>query len=158
MKDVPFSRAVLITLGVLVIATAYVQAASLLGLRDPWIAFLALTIWGALGMRLEQAPGIFLGGAGGLLLAWSMQGLPAMLGGWALALPLVAVILAIACHIKGWVPLLCNFGLFLFLAVGMSDLVAEQGLQISFLDDLAFGALAFWVLPWLVVKARAARA
>ncbi len=60
MKDLPFWKAVLITLGVLALAVGFVSLGSLLGLKDPWIPMVAVTVWGAMGMKMEQAPGIFI--------------------------------------------------------------------------------------------------
>ena len=73
MENIPFWKAILITLGVLVLATAYTYVGSLLGLKDPWIGFVALTLWSATGMKMEQAPGIFVGGAVGLLISLGIE-------------------------------------------------------------------------------------
>ena len=136
-------------------ALGFIYLMTLLGLEDPWIPFVALTMWGALGMKMEQAPGIFLGGAAGLLISLSLELLPDLYGDWATIIPLVLIILAISCHIKGWLPLFCNFGLFIFLTVGSADIILDQRLQLHYLLNLAFGALCFWIIPWLILKLRA---
>ena len=56
--------------------------------------------------------------------------------------------------IKEMFPLVCNFGLFIFLAIGSADHFIEQRLQLQYLQDLAFGAICFWIVPGLVLKAR----
>lgn len=150
MQDLPFWKAILITLGIMAAALGYIYVASLLGLDDPWIPFAALTVWGAMGMKMEQAPGVFLGGAVGLLISLSLEALPDLYGDAAALIPVVAIVLAISCKIKGWLPLVCNFGLFIFLTIGTADVFLDQRLQLSYLQDLAFGALCFWIIPWLI--------
>ena len=154
MENIPFWKAILITLGVLVLAATYVYVASLFGLEDPWIAFVALTLWSATGMKMEQAPGIFVGGAAGLLISLGIEWLPDVYGDWAVTIPVIAIVLAISCVIKGWLPLICNFGMFMFLTIATADVFLDQRLQLLYLRDLAFGALVFWILPWLVIRLR----
>ena len=152
MENIPFWKAILVTLGVLVLAVTYIFVASLLGLEDPWIGFLALTLWSATGMKMEQAPGIFVGGAVGLLISLGIEWLPDVYGEWAVIIPVIAIILAISCVIKGCLPLICNFGMFLFLTIATADVFLDQRLQLLYLRDLAFGALVFWILPWLIIR------
>lgn len=152
MQDLPFWKAVLITLGVLVAAGTYFFVTSLFGLENPWIAFVAVTVWSAIGMKLEQAPGIFVGGAVGLLISWSVAEFPVLFGDFAVIVPLVAIVLAIACKIKEMLPLVCNFGLFAFLTIGTAPVLLEQDMHLVYLKDLAFGAVCFWLLPWLVAR------
>ena len=152
MEGISFWKAILITLGILTVALGFIYVASLLGLNDPWIPFLALTVWGALGMKMEEAPGVFLGGAVGLLISLSLELLPDLYGDAAAIIPVVAIILAISCKIKGWLPLFCNFGMFTFLTVGTADVLLDQRLQLPYLQNLAFGALCFWIVPWLILR------
>ena len=154
MENIAFWKAILITLGVLVLATIYTYVSSLLGLKDPWIGFVALTLWSATGMKSEQAPGIFVGGAAGLLISLGIEWLPDVYGDWAVIIPVIAIVLAISCVIKGKLPLICNFGMFLFLTIATADVFLDQRLQLLYLKDLAFGALIFWILPWLVTRVR----
>ncbi len=154
MQDLPFWKAILITLAILVLAAAYFFVTSLLGLNDPWVAFVAVTMWSAIGMKLEQAPGVFIGGALGLVISWSISALPDIYGDLALVIPIAAIVLAIACKIKEMLPLICNFGLFIFLTLGSADIVVKEGMQLAYVDDLAFGTICFWIVPWLVVRLR----
>ena len=154
MKDLPFWKAILITFGVIALASVYMYVGSLLGLTEPWIAFAAVTVWGAAGMKMEDAPGIFIGSALGLLITLAMEVLPDLYGDWAVIIPVAAIVLAISCKIKNWLPLFCNFGLFIFLTIGSADIFQGQHLQLQYLQDLAFGALCFWIIPWLVIKIR----
>lgn len=154
MENIPFWKAILITLGVLVLAVTYIYVGSLLGLEDPWIGFVALTLWSATGQKMEQAPGIFVGGAVGLLVSFAMEWLPDVYGDWAVIIPVTAIVLAISCVIKGRLPLICNFGMFMFLTIAMADVFLDQRLQLLYLRDLAYGALVFWILPWLVIQLR----
>ncbi len=152
MQDLPFWKAILLTLGIVVVALGLIFGASLIGLNDLWVAFLALVVWGASGMKMEQAPGIFIGAAYGLLLSLSVEALPDLFGDWAVIIPVVAIVLTISCQIKGLFPLFCNFSTFAFLTVGGADIVLDQRLQLVYLPNLAFGALLFWIVPWLVLK------
>ena len=152
MQDIPFWKAVLLTIGIVVVALGLVFGASLIGLNDLWVAFLALTVWGASGMKMEQAPGIFIGAAYGLLLSLSVQALPEMLGDWAVVIPVVAIVLTISCQIKGLFPLFCNFSTFTFLTVGGADVILENRLHPEYLPNLAFGAVLFWIVPWVIMK------
>ena len=152
MQDLPFWKAMLITLVIFILALAYMAITSYLGLNDPWIAFVAVTVWGASGMKMEQAPGIFLGGALGLLISLAMEALPDLYGDWAAIFPVAAIFLAISCKIKGLFPLFCNFGLFIFLTLGSADIFLDQRLQLLYLQDLACGALCFWIVPWLILR------
>ena len=154
MENIPFWKAILITLGVLILATTYIYVGSLLGLEDPWIGFVALTLWSATGQKMEQAPGIFVGGAAGLLVSFAFEWLPDVYGDWAVIIPVIAIILAISCVIKGWLPLICNFGMFMFLTIAMVDVFLDQRLQLLYLRDLAYGALVFWIIPSLIMKLR----
>ncbi len=154
MQDLPFWKAILITFGVIAAALVYIYIGSLFGLEDPWIAFAAVTVWSAMGMKMEDAPGIFIGGALGLLITLAMELLPDLYGDWAVIFPVMAIILAISCKIKNWLPLFCNFGLFIFLTIGSADIFLDQRLQLQYLQDLAYGALVFWILPWLFLKLR----
>ena len=154
MDHISFPKAILITLGIMAVALGFIYVGSLLGLNDPWIPFLALVVWGALGMKMEQAPGVFLGGAAGLLISLGLELLPDLYGDAAAIIPVLAIVLAISCNIKGWLPLVCNFGLFAFLTVGTADVLLDQRLQLPYLKNLAFGALCFWIIPWLVLRSR----
>ncbi|MGI9263369.1 MAG: hypothetical protein ACR2QU_00480 [Gammaproteobacteria bacterium] len=154
MENIPFWKAILITLGVLVLAGIYIFVGSLFGLEDPWIGFVALTLWSATGMKMEQAPGIFVGGAAGLLISFGIEWLPDVYGDWAVIIPVSAIVLAISCVIKGMLPLVCNFGMFMFLTIATADVFLDQRLQLLYLRDLAYGALFFWMLPWLVIRFR----
>ncbi len=152
MQDIPFWKAIVVTIAIIILALAYMYVASMFGFNDPWVAFVAVTLWGAMGMKMEDAPGIFLGGALGLLLSLSIELLPDLYGDLAAILPLCLIILAISCKIKGMLPLFCNFGLFMFLTIGSADIFLDQRLQLAYLQDLAFGAVCFWILPWLYLK------
>ncbi len=154
MKTLSFWQAILITLGIIIIALGYITGTSFLGLNNPWIAFLALTIWGAMGMKMTQAPGVFLGGAVGLLISFSMTAFPQLYGEVAILIPFLAMVLAISCMIKGYLPLICNYGLFIFMTLGSAGIVIDQQAHLSYLPDLAFGALVFWLIPWLVLRLR----
>ena len=75
-------------------------------------------------------------------------------GDAALILPIAVIVLAIACKIKDALPLFSNFGLFIFLAIGSADFFLEQRMHLDYLKDLAFGAVCFWIVPWLVMRLR----
>ncbi|MGI9259945.1 MAG: hypothetical protein ACR2QQ_14005 [Gammaproteobacteria bacterium] len=152
MQDLPFWKAVLLTIGIVVVAVSLIYGASLVGLNDAWVAFLALVVWGASGMKMEQAPGIFIGAAYGLLLSLSVEALPDLYGDWAVIIPVVAIILTISCQITGKLPVLCNFSTFAFLTVGGADIILDQRLQLEYLPNLAAGAVLFWMIPWLILK------
>lgn len=109
-------------------------------------------------MKMEQAPGIFLGGALGLLITLAMEALPDLYGDWTIVFPVLAVILAISCKIKEMFPLFINFGLFIFLCIGSAEIFLDQRLQLQYLQDLAFGALVFWIVPWLILKLKSSTA
>ena len=141
-------------IGIIAFALSWMYVGSLFGFNDPWVGFLAVTLWGAMGMKMELAPGIFVGGAAGLMLALGIEALPDIYGDWAGLIPLVAIVLAISCSIKGIFPLVCNFGLFLFLTIGGADVFLDQRPQIGYLKNLAFGALCFWIIPWLIIQLR----
>ena len=152
MQDLPFWKAVLITIGIVAVALGLIFGASLIGLNDLWIAFLALVVWGASGMKMEQAPGIFIGAAYGLLLSLSVEALPDLYGDWVAIFPLIAIILTISCAITGKLPLFCNPSTFAFLTIGGADIILDQRLQLEYLPNLAFGAVLFWIVPWLILK------
>ena len=154
MQDLPFWKAILITIGIIVVALSLIYGASLIGLNDIWVAFLALVVWGASGMKMEQAPGIFIGAAYGLLLSLSVEALPDLYGDWVVIIPLVAIILTISCAITGKLPLFCNPSTFAFLTIGGADIILDQRLQLLYLPNLAFGAVLFWIVPWLILKLR----
>ena len=149
-QHLPLWKAILIAVAIIALAIGYIALGSYLGLKDPWITFTALTVWGAIGMKMDQAPGIFLGGAIGLLISFSIVKLPELYGTAAVIIPLAAIILSIAFKIKDRFPLICNFGLFIFLTIGSASFVSDQKLQLTYLHDLAFGALCFWIIPWSV--------
>ncbi len=150
----PWWKAILITIGIVAIALALIYGASLIGLNDLWIAFLALVIWGASGMKMEKAPEIFIGGAIGLLLSVGIEVMPELLGEWAIIIPLAGIILAISSSIKGAFPLFFNFSTFAFMTVGSAEIVLQDRLQWAYLLNLALGAVLFWIIPWLVLKVR----
>ncbi|MGI9292017.1 MAG: hypothetical protein ACR2QG_12185 [Gammaproteobacteria bacterium] len=154
MEKLPFWKAVLLTLAIIAIALIYIFLGSLLGLEDPWISFVALTMWGALGMKMEDAPRIFLGGAAGIMLGYALWQLPELFGAWAAIIPLIGIILAISCHITQRIPLICNFGLFIFLTIVSADMFLEQRPHLMYLQNLAFGAFCFWIVPWAAIKLR----
>ncbi|MGI9247603.1 MAG: hypothetical protein ACR2QI_01235, partial [Woeseiaceae bacterium] len=95
-----------------------------------------------------------IGAAYGLLLSLSVEALPDLYGDWAAIIPLVAIILTISCQIKGLFPLFCNVSTFAFLTVGGADVILDERLQLDYLPNLAFGAVLFWIIPWLIVKLR----
>ena len=152
MNDLPFWKAVVLTLGIVAVALGLIHSASLIGLNDLWVAFLALVVWGASGMKMDQAPGIFIGATYGLLLSLSVEALPDLYGEWVVIIPVVAIVLTISCQIKGLLPLFCNFSTFAFLTVGGADRVLDQRLQLEYLPNLAVGAVLFWIIPWLTLK------
>ncbi len=158
MQDLPFWKAILLTIAIIASALVYMFITSLFGLKDPWIAFVALTIWGATGMKMEQAPGVFLGGLLGLIISLAIEVFPDLFGPASVVLPVTVIILAVACKIKERLPLLCNFGLFMFLTVGSAEIVSDQRLQLLYMRDLAFAALCFWIAPWILLKFRSRNA
>lgn len=151
MQPLPFWKAILLTIGIVTAALIIITIASLIGLNDLWVAFLGLTVWGASGMKMEQAPGIFIGGAYGLLLSLSVEVLPDLFGEWVVFIPVVLIVLTISCQITGKLPTFCNFSTFTFLTVGGADIVLDQRLQLEYLPNLAFGALLFWIIPALIL-------
>ncbi len=152
MEPMPFWKAILLTIAIVIVALSLIYGASLLGFNDLWIAFLALVVWGASGMKMEQAPGIFIGGAWGLLLSLAVEAVPDLYGDWTAIIVLIAIILTISCQITGKLPVLCNFSTFAFLTVGGADVILDERLQLEYLPNLAFGAVLFWIIPWLVLK------
>ncbi len=158
MQDLSFWKAILLTITIIACALLYMLVTSLFGLKDPWIAFVALTIWGAIGMKMEQAPGIFLGGLSGLIISLTIEVFPDLFGPASVILPITVIILAVACKIKEYLPLLCNFGLFMFLTVGSAEIVSDQRLQLLYMKDLAFAAVCFWIAPWIFLKLRSRNA
>ena len=42
--------------------------------------------------------------------------------------------------------------MFTFLTVGTADVLLDQRLQLPYLQNLAFGALCFWIVPWLILR------
>ncbi len=153
-NSMPWWKAILITLGIVIAALVLIYGASLTGLHDLWIAFLALVIWGARGMKMEQAPGIFIGGAIGLLIAAGIEVMPEIYGEWAIIVPLAGLILAISSSIKGAFPLLFNFSTFAYMTIGSAGFVLEERLHWIYLPNLALGAILFWIIPWVVLKIR----
>lgn len=154
MQEIPFWKAVVITLGIIAAALGWMYVGSLLGFNDLWIPLVALTLWGAMGNDMKLVPGIFAGGAIGLLLALAIEAVPDVYGDWAAVFPVVGIVLAISCMIKGIFPLVCNFSLFIFLTIGGADVFLDQRPQLEYLKNLAYGALWFWILPWAVLKFR----
>ena len=152
MQDTPFWKAIVITLGIIALALGWMYVGSLLGFDDPWVPLVAVTLWGAMGMKMELAPGIFVGGAVGLLLALGVEALPDLYGDAAALIPVIGIVLAIACKIKNVFPLVCNFGLFIFLTIGGADVFLDQRPQVEYLKNLAFGAVCFWIIPWAILK------
>ena len=151
-ENLPFWKALLISIGIIILAVLFITIASFLGLKDPWIAFLALLLWAATGMEMKQAPNIFIGGAVGLLVAMLLGILTETLGPPGGLIFAALIVLIISCQIKEWLPLICNFGLFLFLTIGTAHVILDQSPHLKYLENLAFGAICFWILPWLVLK------
>ena len=56
VENLAFWKVVLITVGILAVVIGWIQLAGLLGLKDAWIPLVAFTVWGASGMRMEDAP------------------------------------------------------------------------------------------------------
>ncbi len=151
-NSMPWWKAILITVGIVIVALGLIYGASLVGLHDLWISFLALVIWGARGMKMEQAPGIFIGGAIGLLISAGIEVMPEIYGEWAIIIPLACLVLAISSSIKGAFPLLFNFSTFAYMTVGSAGFVLEERLHWIYLPNLALGAILFWIIPWVVLK------
>ena len=156
-QKLSWPKALLMTIGIIIVALGIIYGGSLIGLNDLWIAFLALVVWGAMGMKMEQAPGVFIGGAVGLLLSLGVEILPDLLGEWAVLLGVAGIIFAITSSIKGAFPLLFNFSTFAFMTVGGADIILDERLQLTYLPNLAFGALLFWIIPWVILKIRPAK-
>ncbi len=149
-----FWKAVVLTPGIVVLALGLMYGASLIGLHDMWVAFLALVVRSASGSKMEQAPGVFIGAAYGLLLSLSVEALPDLYGDWAVAIPMLAIILTISCQINGLFPLFCNFSTFAFLTIDGSDVILDQRLQLEYLPNLGLDAVLSWILPLLIMKLR----
>ena len=154
MHELPWWKVILMTLGILAVAAGIMFGGSIIGLDHLWVAFLALVVWTALGMKMEQAPGVFVGAAVGMLLALGVEALPDLYGDWAVVIPLVAIVLVISCHIKGVLPLIANVSTFLFLTLGTADIGLDQRLALEYFPNLAFGAVLFWIIPWSIMKLR----
>ncbi len=105
-------------------------------------------------MKIEQAPGIFVGGALGLIISLCIEVFPDLFGVASVLLPIAVIVLAVACKIKEQLPLFCNFGLFMFLTIGSAEIVSDERLQVLYIKDLAFAAVCFWILPWIGLKLR----
>ncbi len=156
-QKLSWTKALLMTIGIIIVALGLLYLGTLIGLDDLWIAFLALVIWGAIGMKMEQAPGVFIGGAVGLCLSLSVEILPDLYGEWAAVIGIAGIIFAIASSIKGAFPLFFNFSTFAFMTVGGADVILDERLQLSYLPNLAFGAVIFWIVPWVFLKFRPAK-
>ena len=62
------------------------------------------------------------------------------------------IVFVITCQIKGWLPLICNFSLFLFLTIGTAHVISEHRAFFQYLKNLAFGAILFWIILWVVLN------
>jgi hypothetical protein len=157
-----YLKACLTAVVVLAVVVAYIVFGTVvLKLPNPWVGLLAVTAWGGLyANSLEHAPKVFIGSAAALLVGASQWLLPTVLGPVAGAIvPLLIIILMLGGMLAGRCPVICNTATFIMLTIVTLEASIVGGHQhLLYLKDLAYGAVIFWFVPFVISKITAAKA
>jgi hypothetical protein len=161
VQVMPFWKASLISFAVLAILIIWIIFGQLvLKLNNPWVGLVALTTFGAAYRNnLADAPKIWIGSAVALLIAWLLWSIPAVIGPIGQLVGLILIVLCLGAFISQRFSLVCNSGMFMMLSVstGAAQIMKEQQ-HLSYLLDLAYGAVCFWIIPLAIVKLKEMKA
>jgi Flp pilus assembly protein TadB len=152
-EQLSYLKGLLITLAILGFAVIYIFICSALGFTDFWVGLVAVTLWGALGLKMELIPNIWVGAAVGVLIAASLWFLPELLGsvlGMILAFGLI--IFALWFMILKKAKILFNDSTFIFLNIFTYQHFATEANTFTFFPDLAMGAIILGLVPFVILK------
>ncbi len=158
---VPFWKAFLIALAILVVLIAWILFGRfVLKLEKHWVGLIAITLFGGLyNNNLADAPKIYVGSAVGLVMGFLLWYLPAKIGPAGLVVMLIVIGLLLGALIAKKIPLISNFATFIMLNfVTGSTLIMDAHLHLVYLKDLVYAAVCFWLLPLVLVKLKEMKA
>jgi hypothetical protein len=150
-----FWKACLIAFAVLAVIIVWILFGQfVLKLQNPWVGLLALTTFGAaFHSNMPDAPKVWIGSAVALLTAFLLWYLPEQIGPAGGIIVLVLIILMLAGLVAQKLTLICNYGTFIMLTVATAATqIMNTHLHLTFLLDLAYGAVCFWLIPPGIVK------
>ncbi|HEX7855766.1 MAG TPA: hypothetical protein VF503_18940 [Sphingobium sp.] len=134
-------QACLLVLGVVPFMAGLLSLYSVLGVGLPLFGFVFLLYWaGILRQEMAQFLPSVIGGAGGIILGWTLVTLPHVhpqLGVVAAGLVLAAILF---CFMRGHLPWLCNNAMMLFLIVATIPELDVSRRIATMLLSLALGA------------------
>jgi hypothetical protein len=117
-----------ILVGVIVGVGVYLGLSHALAIEAYYGGFLLLLYWGGLkGSAPAELPAAFVGALGGVLLAYLLVFLPSVMGTAGAIVALMLITVSVYALIMGWVPILVNNAMMLFLTVGTIAVVQEKG-------------------------------
>jgi len=152
-EDISSLKGFLVSLAILGIVFIYIVICTALGFHNYWIGLVALTLWGALGLKAELIPRIWIGAAAGILIAAFIWWLPLKLGAIAgAAAVLIIIILALWLLIIKKVSLLFNDSTFIFLNIFTFKYFTDAMDTFTYLPDLAVDAVILGLIPFGIIK------
>ena len=120
-------KGLLVLLAIVILVAAFIWMTHALGISQAWPGFLFILYWAGLEhVQMERLAPSVVGALAGFGIGWAMHVLPPLLGvaGWAIVLGTILV--AIYCHVMGWLPVVVNMATMLFLTVGTVPAVQEH--------------------------------
>lgn len=158
----PFWKAYLIGFAVIVVVVVWLVFGMLvLKLHNGWVGLVALTMFGAVyHNNMPDAPKVWIGSLVGILLGYLNWWIPAQVGQWgSLVYLLVFIIPLLAGLVMQKLPLICNFPMFVMVTIcNVLPALVEAKQHLIYLQDWAYAAVCFWIIPLAIMKLKAMKA
>jgi hypothetical protein len=162
VQAMPFWKAYLVGFVILVIVIAWlVLGMVVLKLQNAWVGLVAITMFGAVyHNNWPDAPKVWVGSLVGILLGYLNWWIPEQIGQWGtLVYLLVFIIPLLAGLIMQKLPLICNFPMFMMVTIcNVLPAIVTAKQHLIYLQDWAYGAVCFWLIPVAILKLKAMKA
>ncbi|MBN1615126.1 MAG: hypothetical protein JW950_11720 [Deltaproteobacteria bacterium] len=159
VQVMPFWKAYLIGFIVLVVVIAWLLFGMLvLKLHNAWVGLVVITMFGGVyHNNMPDAPKAWVGSLVGILLGYLNWWIPEQIGQWGvLVYLLVFIIPLLAGLIMQKLPLICNFPMFMMVTIcNVLPAVVEAKQHLIYLQDWAYAAVCFWLIPVVILKLKA---
>lgn len=141
------AKGLLVLSAIIVLVALFLWLSHTVGVVQVWAGFLFILYWAGLEhVQMERLLPSVVGSLSGLGLAYGMNVLPEQLGNTGWAIFLGAVLVAVYCQVMGWLPVVVNMAMMLFLTVG-TVLAVQQHADLS----NAFAALVLGIVFMVVL-------
>lgn len=147
------TQTLIIIMAVATICIIYIALSHLVGIDNYWPGFLFLLFWGGVEkLALGKLPECIVGAFLGTFMGYLLNTLPPLMGASGFALFILLICALVFCQIKRWLAIAVNLATMLFITVTAIPFIQQHAEFTEIFMALAFGALFFGAIGWLVHK------